>query len=96
MGKNPRFLTAGAGSIWTLNQGDGTVTRVEAMNNRRVADISAGLMGKGGEIAFGFNAVWATLEQFPLTRINAVDNPLQANGRVRVAIVFVPAMGQSG
>ncbi len=74
VGKNPRFLTAGAGSIWTLNQGDGTVTRVDAMSNRRLADIPAGLAGKGGEIAFGFNAVWATLEQFPVTRIDAATN----------------------
>ena len=73
VGRNPRFLTAGAGSIWTLNQGDGTVTRVDAKTNRRVADIKAGLAGKGGEIAFGFNSVWATLEQFPITRIDASD-----------------------
>ncbi len=74
VGRNPRFLTAGAGSIWTLNQGDGTVTRVDAKTNRRVADINAGLAGKGGEIAFGFNSVWATLEQFPITRIDASTN----------------------
>ena len=26
----PRFLTLGAGSIWVLNQGDGTIARVDA------------------------------------------------------------------
>jgi virginiamycin B lyase len=76
VGKNPRFLTAGAGSIWTLNQGDGTVTRVEVKTGRRVADIPAGLAGKGGEIAFGFGSVWATLEQFPITRIDAKSNDI--------------------
>jgi len=76
VGKNPRFLTTGAGSIWTLNQGDGTVTRVDAKTNRRVADIKAGLVGKGGEIAYGFNSVWATLEQFPITRIDAGANSI--------------------
>ncbi len=76
VGRNPRFLTAGAGSIWTLNQGDGTVTRVDAKTNRRVADINAGLAGKGGEIAFGFNSVWATLEQFPVTRIDVSTNSI--------------------
>ncbi|HET9790750.1 MAG TPA: hypothetical protein VFR08_05560 [Candidatus Angelobacter sp.] len=74
VGKNPRFLTAGAGSIWTLNQGDGTVTRVDVKTGRRVADIPAGLAGKGGEITFGFGSVWATLEQFPLTTIDAASN----------------------
>jgi hypothetical protein len=59
-----------------LNQGDGTVTRVNAKTNRRVADISAGLAGKGGEIAFGFNSVWATLEQYPVTRIDARANSI--------------------
>jgi virginiamycin B lyase len=29
VGPKPRFLTAGGGSIWTLNHGDGTVSRVE-------------------------------------------------------------------
>ena len=47
VGKNPRFLTAGAGSIWTLNQGDGTVTRVEVKTDRRVADIPARTRGQG-------------------------------------------------
>ena len=81
VGKNPRFLTAGAGSIWTLNQGDGTVTRVEVKTDRRVADIPAGLAGKGGEIAFGFDSVWATLEQFPITRIDAASNQIVSQWR---------------
>jgi virginiamycin B lyase len=76
VGTNPRFLTAGGGSIWTLNQGDGTITRVDARTNRRIVDIPAGLSGKGGEIAFGFNAVWLTLEQFPVTRIDAATNSI--------------------
>jgi virginiamycin B lyase len=76
VGKNPRFLAAGAGSIWTLNQGDGTITRVEVKTGRRVVDIPAGLAGKGGEIGFGFNSIWATLEQFPITRIDAATNDI--------------------
>jgi virginiamycin B lyase len=76
VGKNPRFLAAGAGSIWTLNQGDGTITRVEVKTGRRVVDIPAGLAGKGGEIGFGFNSIWATLEQFPITRIDAATNAI--------------------
>jgi virginiamycin B lyase len=76
VGKNPRFMTAGVGAIWTLNQGDGTITRVNAKTNRHVTDIPAGLAGKGGEITYGFHAVWATLEQFPITRIDAATNSI--------------------
>jgi virginiamycin B lyase len=76
IGKNPRFLTTGAGSIWILNQGDGTVSRVDMKSNRLIASIPAGLSGPGGEIAFGFGSVWATLEKFPVTRIDARNNKI--------------------
>lgn len=29
VGPQPRFLTAGGNSVWTLNQGDGSITRVD-------------------------------------------------------------------
>ena len=74
VGKNPRFLTAGAGSVWTLNQGDGTVSRVDTSNGKVTANIDAGLAGHGGEIAFGFDAVWVTLMKFPVTRIDVHRN----------------------
>jgi virginiamycin B lyase len=70
-GKNPRFLTYGAGSVWTLNQGDGTVSRIDTHSTRNLADIKAGISGFGGEIAFGFGSVWATISGFPITRIDA-------------------------
>ena len=34
MGNNPRFATTGAGSVRTLNQGDGTISRVEMKSAR--------------------------------------------------------------
>jgi streptogramin lyase len=71
VGPKPRFLTVGAGSIWVLNQGDGTVARVDAVTGKRTALIPAGIPGLGGEIAFGGGAVWATVFQFPITRIDA-------------------------
>lgn len=76
IGKTPRFLTSGAGSIWTLNQGDGTISRVEMKSNRLVASIIAGISGPGGEITFGFGSVWATLEKFPINRIDARTNKI--------------------
>lgn len=74
VGPKPRFLAAGAGSIWTLNQGDGTVTRVNANTRRVIATIKAGIPGPGGEICFGAGAVWATVFDVPLTRIDPKTN----------------------
>jgi virginiamycin B lyase len=78
VGKGPRFLTVGAGSVWTLNQGDGTVSRVSMKSGQVTATIDAGLAGHGGEIAYGAGAVWATLEGFPMTRIDAGTNRVTA------------------
>lgn len=78
VGKGPRFLAAGAGSVWTLNQGDGTISRVDTKTNRCSATIEAGIPGEGGEIAFGFYAVWATVFGFPITRIDPVTNQVTA------------------
>lgn len=74
VGKAPRFLTVGAGSVWTLNQGDGTISRVDARSGQLIATIDAGLAGHGGEIAYGEGAVWATLNGFPITKIDPATN----------------------
>jgi virginiamycin B lyase len=74
VGPMPRFLTVGAGSIWVLNQGDGTVARVNASTGKRTALIAAGIPGKGGEITYGENAVWATILDYPITRIDPATN----------------------
>ena len=74
MGPEPRFLTAGDGSIWTLNQGDGTISRVDAKTSKLVATIEAGIPGSGGEIAFGAGHVWATVFQVPITEIDPGKN----------------------
>ena len=75
VGPSPRFLTVGAGSVWVLNQGDGTIARVDARTGKRTAVISgAGIPGLGGEIAFGSGAVWTTVFEFPITRVDAGTN----------------------
>jgi YVTN family beta-propeller protein len=74
VGPEPRFLTAGAGSIWTLNQGDGTVSRVDVTTKTLVTNIQAGVPGTGGEIAFGEGYVWATVFEIPLSQIDPVTN----------------------
>jgi len=74
VGAGPRFETFGGGSVWTLNQGDGTITRVDAKTSKVTANIEAGLVGTGGEIAFGLGHVWATLFQIPITEIDPASN----------------------
>lgn len=78
VGPMPRFLTVGAGSIWVLNQGDGTIARVDEKTGLRTALIAAGIPGFGGEIAFGGDAVWATVFDFPITRIDASSGTITA------------------
>ena len=74
IGPMPRFLTVGAGSVWVLNQGDGSISRVDATSGKLIATIPAGIPGFGGEIAFGADAVWATVFKFPITRIDPASN----------------------
>ena len=76
VGHKPRFLTSGDGFIWTLNQGDGTVTKVDASGKRVVATIDAHIPGHGGEIAYGDGSVWATLIKTPLTRVDGRTNAI--------------------
>ncbi len=74
VGPSPLFLAVGEGSVWTLNQGDGSISRVDVKSNHVVATIEAGLSGPGGEIAVGEGSVWVTLFDYPLTRIDPSTN----------------------
>jgi hypothetical protein len=73
VGSKPRFLAAGAGSVWTLNQGDGTISRVDE-KGRQVTTIQVGIPGTGGDIAFGADSIWTSVLEVPLTRIEAKTN----------------------
>lgn len=73
-GPQPRFLTFGGDSVWTLNQGDGTVSRIDAKTNKLTATVEVGVPGKGGEISFGEGAVWVTVFEIPLSRIDPATN----------------------
>jgi streptogramin lyase len=74
VGPNPRFTTVGGGSIWTLNQGDGTVSRVDVKSRKLITDIQVGVPGGGGEIAYGEGSVWVTVFEVPLTQIDPETN----------------------
>ncbi|WEK47743.1 MAG: PQQ-binding-like beta-propeller repeat protein [Candidatus Andeanibacterium colombiense] len=76
-GSKPHFLAAGDGSIWTLNQGDGTVTRIDAGTRQVTATIPLGLPRKGGDIAYDHGVLAVTQVGVPLTVIDAnTDSPL--------------------
>jgi virginiamycin B lyase len=79
-GPKPRFLTSGAGAVWTLNQGDGTVTRIDARTHAAVT-ISLATPGHGGDIAFSSGKIWTTMPKVPLSLIDAVSNRLECQWR---------------
>jgi hypothetical protein len=66
----PRFMAVGEGYVWTLNQGKGTVTKIDPVTMKVVATIEAGVPGTGGDIAAGEGAVWVTAREIPVTRID--------------------------
>lgn len=70
-GPGPRFLTAGGGAVWTLNQGDGSLTRVDLNSNHATTTIALNIPGKGGDITFGSGMIWTTVSKVPLSMIDA-------------------------
>ena len=74
VGPKPRFTTVGAGAIWTLNQGDGTVSRIDVKTRKMITNIALGIPGGGGEIAYGGNVVWVTVFEIPLSQIDVETN----------------------
>ncbi len=68
--KGPRFMSAGEGYVWTLNQGTGSVSKIDPVSMTVVATIEVGLPGGGGDIAADEGAVWVTIHDVPLTRID--------------------------
>jgi hypothetical protein len=57
-----------------INQGDGTIARIDASTGKRTALVAAGIPGEGGEITFGNGAVWASVIGYPITRIAPETN----------------------
>jgi len=74
VGPGPRFETFGGGAVWTLNQGDGSISRVDTKTRKEAARIEVGIPGEGGEIAFGFDHVWATIFKIPISEIDPATN----------------------
>jgi YVTN family beta-propeller protein len=64
----------GEGAVWTLNQGDGSVSRIDPKTNKVAAKIDVGVPGEGGDIAAGEGSVWVTSFEFPISRIDPASN----------------------
>lgn len=57
-GPDPRFLDAGAGAVWVMNQGDGSVTRIDGRSaETETIPVTGGRIG-GGDLTVGAGAVW--------------------------------------
>jgi virginiamycin B lyase len=75
-GPHPRFLTDAAGSIWTLNQGDGSLTQIDMSSRRVTGSVALGTPGHGGDIAYSGLMVWTTMMGAPLTAVNIASNQI--------------------
>lgn len=73
-GPRPRFSTSNGKFIWVLNQGDGSVTKIDRTARKVIASIAVGAPGGGGEICQGGGFVWVTVFDLPLTKIDATTD----------------------
>ena len=73
-GPKPRFSTSDGRHLWVLAQGDGSVAKIDVTDRKVVATIPLGVPGGGGEICVGAGAVWVTVFDLPLTKIDAVTD----------------------
>ena len=70
-GPGPRFMAAGEGAVWTLNQGDGSLTRLDTSTWQADLRIELNTPGHGGDIAFQQGLLWTTVAKIPLTVTDA-------------------------
>ncbi len=75
-GPGPRFLASGGGSIWTLNQGDGTLTRVDIRSRKALRTVALGTPGHGGDITFAAGLIWTTMWKVSLSAVDTTDSKL--------------------
>ncbi len=76
-GPAPRFLTAGGGAVWTLNQGDGSLSRIDRATHLATARTLLGTPGHGGDIAYDAGTVWTTFAGVPLTATDATTGTVR-------------------
>lgn len=70
-GRHPRFVTAGGGAVWTVNQGDGTLSRIDVAGQRSVLTLQLHTPGVGGDITYAEGRIWTTLIKTPISVVDA-------------------------
>jgi|SRR5580658_1229241 virginiamycin B lyase len=78
-GPNPRFLAGGTGSVWTLNQGDGTLTRIDSHTHDLRSTTALDMPGHGGDIKLAAGMIWTTSSKakVPLSIVDAATGELR-------------------
>ena len=70
-------IAAGAGSVWTSNQGDGTISRIDASTGSVTATITVG--GQPGGVGFGDGSLWvANFGDGTVERVDPTANAVTA------------------
>ncbi|HTL12167.1 MAG TPA: hypothetical protein VL588_06755, partial [Bdellovibrionota bacterium] len=95
---------AGEGAVWSLNQADGSVSRIDPATGTVTATIDVGVPGGGGDIKVGEGGVWVTAFGTPVSRIDPATNRIthQYTGSAGDALnvgygsVWLPAHGPNG
>jgi YVTN family beta-propeller protein len=73
VGSTPMSLAFGAGSVWSANRGDGTVSRIDPDTNRVTATIEVG--GEPWGLAYGAGSIWVgNYKSSTVTRIDPGSN----------------------
>ncbi|WP_157559642.1 hypothetical protein [Nocardioides sp. Soil777] len=58
VGPRPRFMDVGFGAVWVMNQGDGSITRVDGRSSKAETFAVTGNAIGGGDLTTGAGAVW--------------------------------------
>ena len=70
VGRHPRFLTAGGGGVWTLNQAKGSLSHIDVGGRQPVVTLPLHVPGAGGDITYADGEVWVTMMKTPLTVVD--------------------------
>ncbi|GAA1476149.1 hypothetical protein GCM10009623_05950 [Nocardioides aestuarii] len=78
-GPGPRFLDVGLGAVWVMDQGDGSVTRIDARTGEPEVLAAYSYPIRGGDLTTGAGAVWLRTDDsvLRLTRSGEVTHVLE-------------------
>jgi YVTN family beta-propeller protein len=100
VGKTPLGIATGFGSVWVVNQGDGTVSRIDEASRAVTATIPLGVKPSsdfllGGQVAAGAGGIWVAYGGSGLIRIDPASNRVVATLDVSKYVLSVAASGQA-